>query len=89
MNEDARDALISRIYSDCDTTIPTQDTPGNMFLGLLQTIFWRQKAPAAVKRDTDIEAPDAVMAWYMSELAPMDDLAPSDWESGERYAANI
>ena len=91
VEETARDALIGAIYTDCDKTIPTEDTPGNMFIGLLFTIFWKPRETGAPQTRAQITASEGALSWYQSELRGAQDFShlDDDWglSSEEREVA--
>lgn len=68
VREEVRDALIAAIYTDCDKTIPTEDKPGNMFFGLLHTIFWKPRAVARPHPEYQSAANNTEISWYQSEF---------------------
>ena len=83
INEVARDELIALIFTDCDDTIPTQDKPGNMFLGLLHSIFWKPRTPVSASKEEQSSISEAAISWYNSELEPVDNHVPLDSVSRE------
>lgn len=81
--EDVRDALIAAIYTDCDKTIPTEDKPGNMFIGLLYTIFWKPRTIAVSPQEDQTEASDTAVSWYQSEFETLREAA--DWDQDLQF----
>jgi cellulose synthase (UDP-forming) len=63
-DEQVRDKLIVRIFTLCDDTIPTEDTPSQFLSGLLASIF----LPARSVRGSATHEPvpeEAALTWYL------------------------
>lgn len=84
--EHVRDALIASIYTDCDKTIPTEDKPGNMLLGMLHSIFWKPRAISGPSMIVQTTASDAILRWYRAQLSAPEDEALWDWDRQEDAA---
>ena len=81
--EDVRDDLIACIYTDCETTIPTENRPGNMLLGLLLTIFVKPRTGGGAIEAQRPETNRKAASWYRTELNSVEDYALWDQNSQE------